>query len=122
MRLGAMQFPQVFGQCIGVSDDEKEVVGACALATVALSEGLSVVLGGGVIQFLDQLLRLYPVLLVVIDCPVHNASSGCRGQLWLMIVHLNDQQRWSREQIADFIETIEAAQETPVEETVAVTA
>ena len=49
---------------------------------------------------------LFPISWELIPCPV----CAKVGLLAASIVHLNDDQRWTRERIADFVESVENAQ------------
>ncbi len=46
------------------------------------------------------------LLSVAVDCP---ACSTYPQRLYGRITHLNDKHEWSRDQIADFVQTVEAA-------------
>ncbi len=53
-----------------------------------------------------------------IACPQcgvsNNASAGFDLRLYDVLTHLNDHHRWTREEIADWVESIENAQTAPV--------
>ncbi len=89
MRLGAMLKPQGFG----IWDTFRPEV-ACALNAVRLAIG-------GEMFLLDR----FPILKTVTDCPVCGPEANCRTTLNVVIAsHLNDDHRWTRERIADWIE------------------
>jgi hypothetical protein len=96
IRLGAMTGPQVFGTVSAGS-------GTCAIGAALVSVGrMDLVVCGW-----EPLYALWPVLktLDVTACPqCGNKHSGS------MILHLNDGHKWTRERIADFVETVELAQ------------
>lgn len=99
--LGASLRPQAFGRMFGDN-------GSCALG--AAMEAV----GGGI-----AFARLWPWgELLVHGCPFE--MEGCvgyrHGQVFHVITHLNDYHRWSREQIAEWVRTVEPAGEEVVEE------
>lgn len=49
--------------------------------------------------------RLYPYMKTEVDCPAGDHSDQAR----YLIPHLNDYHRWTREQIAEWLRTIEEA-------------
>lgn len=52
--------------------------------------------------FYTEFLKLYPYTVDHVQCPV---NLGCgRKILWALMVDLNDNHQWSREEIADFVE------------------
>ncbi len=100
MRLGAMLKPQGFGAMINVWG------GTCALGAVADAVGQELVWPPAWCPILDVLwLRTrYPILdMFAIDPVIPGAYSG-RLSLADVIVRLNDDHRWTRERIADWIE------------------
>lgn len=94
MRLGSMNKPQAFGALIRDG-------ATCALGAAYEATGVLVCDDDddkkGVVRF--------PILDAVSGCPacqfVHNEYIG------FVITHLNDEHRWTRERIADWIETRE---------------
>lgn len=106
IRLGAMQFPQGGG---GWMDGETR----CALAAASEASGIK---GIGV---MDAYMRVrqsinynamehrYPILTIRVEMPVFGIEVPLSGAIW----RLNDYQSWTREQIADWVETIEAQHE-----------
>jgi len=99
IRLGAMLRPQAthpFG-----------VWNSCALQAAAEANGVAWRCFGYV-----SLRRIYPHLRVMDgSCP----QCGAKHSLLRVIWHLNDEHHWTREQIADWIETIERAHEAKSE-------
>ncbi len=93
MRLGAMVHPQAFGaiQRHGLSG---EVVATCAMGAAVVASGVK-----------ENLYHVWPYLVTTRTCPAC-AMMNCGVGL---IFHLNDTHFWSRERIADWIETWEAA-------------
>lgn len=103
IRLGSMLHPQVFNAMweYDVSDDFdpgfmfRKVIGTCAL-------GAAVMAGYMTALFTTQRLGL--------PCPYCHYENE-RWSLDTMITHLNDNHRWTREKIADWVETVEVKQE-----------
>jgi hypothetical protein len=97
IRLGAMLHPQTFG-AMCVAKLSGEIVSTCALGA-ARSAGLTK-------SELDRLMGVqswYP-------CPASVGHCNSR-RLTTIVVHLNDDHRWTREQIADWVATVEPADE-----------
>lgn len=88
IRLGAMMRPQVFGEYYVDG-------GSCAMGAACEAAGVS----GQQIQRYEM---QWPDIINA-SCP------ACTGhRIWAStIVHLNDDHRWTREQIADWVQTIE---------------
>ena len=140
MRLGAMLRPQAFGAVFKVHEGpDGPVIASCAtgavnegagLRTVKLSESSGEVLihlgpasagGQPVVEQWSELLER------VVVCP----ELGCDGkdQYSVMhsiplhfdvsraIIHLNDFHRWTRERIADWVESIERQHDASTERT-----
>ena len=104
IRLGAMLRPQAFG-------DYTDGVGTCAIG--AACEAYGVPLNA------DTELLPWSELLEATDvatCPVCGVSGPFESDeaFYGLIPHLNDDHRWAREAIADWVETIERAQEPHV--------
>lgn len=96
MRLGAMLKPQAFG----ISFDGR---GTCALGAAmdALGKlGTSI----WIIQLRPDIRRFQ-----VADCPVCGRVFNANGNQ--TIPHLNDDHKWTRERIADWVESLECAAE-----------
>lgn len=93
MRLGAMVEPQVFGI-------RATAVGSCAVGS-AMKAATGSHWGslGSIWPWADVINPPCPA------CGLHPVNLGTA------IVHLNDEHRWTREQIADWVATIESQQE-----------
>ena len=106
IRLGAMWRPQAFGVLT-------DGVGTCAIGAATEAMGLP----------LDDEMpnpREWDFVLKIRACPVCITHDPDRLNV---VAHLNDDHRWTRERIADWVETIEAQHEQPVaEQPVTVTA
>lgn len=115
MRLGATLKPQAFGRITRfLLHLDNAPLGTCALGSCLDAIGklplIGMVLPG----------ELYPrewvdFLETTAACPV----KGCQDDhecVSIVIVHLNDEHEWTREQIADWVETVEAQVAAPVEE------
>ncbi len=106
MREGSRKAPQGFEDYY-----DRLTGGVCALAAVALETGTFAVLSdleeGDIV---DEILeRSYPSLLErFVPCPAPDCDGFERdGQrLRELIAHLNDEHRWTREAIADWLESI----------------
>jgi hypothetical protein len=89
IRLGAMMGPQVFNQ-YGESDGSSSCAVGAALVAIQGS-------------YSDQFYAAWPWSLLRYECPVCNMA----GNLFTVITRLNDEHRWTRERIADWVATIE---------------
>lgn len=58
----------------------------------------------------QPLVESIPDLLNKVTCPCKDKCVTSDGpkQIWQMVIHLNDKERWTREQIADWLETLDA--------------
>lgn len=95
IRLGAMLHPQCFGTMDAADEESGAIVATCAL--------------GGAMQAGYQLHPVYAT--PPVPCPVVDRSTCFDMNLYAMVTHLNDWHRWTREQIAAWVETIEAAED-----------
>jgi hypothetical protein len=93
IRIGAKRHPQAFGVSRLV-DDHGSIIATCAGGA-----GLLVLNGENVNHVWWQLSR------PEVACP----KCGERKSLWVMIAHLNDVHRVTREWIADWLEPLELA-------------
>ena len=106
IRLGAMLAPQGFGAYIHqfMGDDQT----SCALGAAARAIDSQAVEVDEVVEALDA---AFGTLLNTTRrrCPVneHGVKCGVRRVTANVITHLNDDHRWTREQIADWVETLE---------------
>lgn len=104
IRLGAMLKPQAFGKAfVFVKFGE---LGSCALGAAedAINGPIYEASDGGAKQL--EVYERYSLNKQRRDCP----SCDRPGRLSDVIVHLNDDHQWTRERIADWVETIEPAQ------------
>ena len=107
MKLGATISKQCFLELFGIEGS------SCALGSALLAMGSRIEdISAAYIEIerrwtwlLAQKYKLCP------DCKLQFTSA------WQIIVHLNDEHRWNRERIADWVATIEP-QETPSEQPV----
>lgn len=109
IRLGSMVWPQGFD---GWMDGEER----CALAGAADASGCA---GEFDLRFsrvgvpYSKLTELFPLLAVKLPYPMAHVNGGVLMlKVESIIVHLNDQKRWTRERIADWVEGVEAAQDS----------
>ena len=105
IRLGSMLGPQIRGHFVGPDHS------SCALGAAMIAVGYHNRLATR--WELKVLLKaLFPITTSIVRCPSCGAAVRTRclvGYLAGCIVHLNDAHRWTREQIADWVETIEQA-------------
>lgn len=96
IRLGAMATVQGFGADSIFSDDAPCALGAARLAAGIQQPSESIVF--------PELMRHWPVLAKRTSCPeCRKHDEVAIGTVW----HLNDEHKWSRERIADWVESIE---------------
>lgn len=105
MRLGAMNRPQA-------RKDYQKDGATCAMGAALDACGVLGSLG----EPRTMAERRWPLLMAPLVR--HPESDNYMCPLWDAIITLNDHFNWTREQIADFVETIEQAQTTPERETV----
>jgi hypothetical protein len=101
IRLGAMLKPQGFGDRSADADG----ITSCALGAAYDAAGIM-----DAHRVWDDLAVLFPILerfVGDVKCPVCDDL----GEHDSAIPHLNDDHKWTREQIADWVETIEAQYE-----------
>lgn len=119
IRLGAMLKPQAFGSFFTRGSDVTVVGDVLGLrrtadSTCALGGALDAV---GALEFSALewvaygLPSRWPVLRVAATCPECGECCGAQGVWDVVAVHLNNKHRWTREQIADWVESIEQAQQ-----------
>ena len=99
IRLGSMLGPQIRGHLVG-PDHSSCALGA-ALIAVGLHDRCATCW-----ELKERFKALFPITASLVRCPScggsHFSVGGC-------IVHLNDAHRWTRGQIADWVETLEQA-------------
>lgn len=108
MRLGAMLRPQGYGfyQTLG---------GSCAYGAAMEACGIPAGVQNGISD--EPLRTLFPISRrVATQCPACTAAewAACGDDRTVdgIVPHLNDDHRWTREQIAAWVETIEAADDS----------
>lgn len=112
IRLGSMLKPQK-------SNGDDDGKGSCALLAAAEALGISAVRFRGTNRFVVDYVSLrdrYSFLSNEARCPECEHSDDACCIIW----HLNDVHRWTREAIADWVESIENAQVEKEAEHVAV--
>ena len=109
IRLGSMLNPQGFiNQCDGTPEGRRAAIdGETTRALVAAHRAIGDTSGSWTIG--------WPWIAAhgISVCPQCGQQS--EYGVFITIIHLNDFHRWTREQIADWVETIERAQEQPSE-------
>lgn len=99
MRLGAMLRPQITGRLLSRW-------GSCALGAARQAAGVP-----------TRETVSHPWVwthTTLSHCPACRFSTGYQDFVEQLIKHLNDTHRWTRERIADWVESIEPQPETPV--------
>ena len=119
IRLGAMMLPEVHGPMFGKRDDQ--ICGACAIGTALYAVGTMADRMRWVINSsLSEFSRHWPWTKEYRIHPIDGIKlSACH-----IIVTLFEMHHWTREQIADWVETIEpreVEEAKPIETTVPVT-
>lgn len=105
MRLGATLHKQAFMSFFNLGCDGEtrlRIVATCALGSI------SAALGATAAEQPELYAEAYPWIVQDGDqrlCPAE--CGGVMGRTDGMIVHLNDDHHWTREQIADWLETVE---------------
>jgi hypothetical protein len=97
MRLGAMMHPQTYGQSYDF-EGETKIVASCAWGAA--------VVGGW--PAADRIYSKTPV-----GCPVCKRCVA-HNDVTSLVTHLNDDHRWTREAIADHVDTLGLEVDTPV--------
>jgi hypothetical protein len=90
IRIGAMLKPQAFGWY-------EQGGGTCAIGAA----------GDAVGGLTNVTKTRWPILDAHVMCPVE-ACSGNVHNVGAIVVHLNDNHQWTREQIADWVQTVES--------------
>lgn len=109
IRAGAKLHPQCFGKLF-LADrhpigEQPWRIGGQIVATCALGAA-SEALGEDLLQLQEDNLHLhYPWGTDYVNCPTCTAAHA--GPVFSIIAHLNDFHKWTREQIADWIESID---------------
>lgn len=105
IKLGSMLKPQAF-------EGESHITATCALWAAGDAVGIGAADPKYPSQFdYGRLAEMFPMLHQELTCPAGCHDYGPR-RIEAVIWHLNDWHRWSREQIADWVATVEP-QETP---------
>lgn len=107
IRAGARMGPQVKFSYVEKASDGR--IFSCALGAAGLA-AFGPLFKEGKMSF--ALSEKFPVMRQVVICP----ERGSLCELAVAIVRLNDFYRWSREQIADWVESVERASEPPAHE------
>ncbi len=118
IRLGAMMGPQLFGQELSMEDP----TASCAFGGAILAAGVEIkpptveygaglagrsAKASGSVTLPDE---WKPFCLSVQSCPAEH-SWNWKDQGIHIVAHLNDYHHWSREQIADWVATVEPQEE-----------
>jgi hypothetical protein len=103
IEMGSMLGKQVFG---GYGS---EYTGTCALGAAALAAGLR---RGDGTPLLAKLDKIFPILNKGVESPCC-CFDGQKHSIACIIPHLNDYHEWTREQIARWVRSFEAAADNP---------
>jgi hypothetical protein len=103
IRLGSMMKPQTFGIFY-------DGIGTCANGAARDA--------CGALESFASLETYFPIAASIAkQCPIcGERSDSCADNLGGLIAHINDDHRWTRERIADWVETVEASAATTTEE------
>lgn len=112
IRLGAMMKPQAFGKLRRVvyfyKGEPRQEIRTCALGAALDACGLLMVEDVQLMRF-DNVFVHHPEIIATLlqCCRNPMIESGRTASVHEVIVYLNDNCRWSREQIADWVACIE---------------
>ena len=109
IRIGAKLGPKLVG---GIWSEYAE--GTCALGAAAERCGLRTKYGGSILKHgdaLNHLCMIFPIL----EEHVKHPKLGLPCRVAGIIVYLNDLEGWSREAIAEWVETIEKSLEPKID-------
>ena len=120
IRLGAMMKPQAFGDLIGAHGGTCALMAALEAAGIPQTqyEGTGRVSNGREQVASPRLVWVIPAEWRSVMHAKHATCPECGSdQVYIgyLIPHLNDAHYWTREQIADFVESIEKQQRVSVE-------
>lgn len=104
IRLGAMLRPQAFGRL-------RVDGGSCALG--AAYEAAGILRADGETVALHALMVTFPLMDQDCGCPVPHCYLQ-KDELGEIVAHLNDEHRWTRNAIADFVASCEPPIDPPV--------
>lgn len=101
MRIGSKMHPQIQGNYFEC-DDTNTVTGTCAMGASGFGRGIEIDCDDDYLDYLDKLfdLELPDDIQLPIDPPPYGRTLG------KVIEHMNDTHLWTREAIADWLESI----------------
>lgn len=108
IRLGSMLAPKGVGVLVDVDGHTCALGAACDAVSVRIRIGQRGVN--------NATFKRWPILRMLVAPPVPDLAGRKRVSVSVAIQTLNDQSGWSRERIADWIETLEAAHQPKVDE------
>lgn len=115
IREGSKKTYQCFHSFFAFTSLDAGRTGACAIGAAVYDKLKNMRLDETPAEIAE---RFFPILLVGdIQCPACDLSPDPRQTLRYVVQHLNDYHSWSREAIAEWVETIENKLEPPPEET-----
>ena len=112
MRLGSMLKPQAFDQYVDLENTKTCAMGAAMDAAGLIGDMWTAYFGGSDHHVWRETWPWANVPLVA-ECPA--CDLPLRQKVGAVVAHLNNEHRWTRERIADWVQTLEDAQTTPVE-------
>lgn len=104
--LGASLHPQDFN-VLGKIDHDNVLLSTCALGAAMEAISLSVV--DALVFGIAPLVDVYPWLRLFGTCPQPSCQHS--NHFYSIIAHLNDIHKWTREQIAEWVSTVEPKEE-----------
>src|SRR6185437_6927138 len=90
-------------QAFGAYEDEAQAV--CALGAVAIAINIKLEKVNGIIRALRS---KFPVLNDLVEMPCEHVVAIGMVTVLDVIVHLNDSEHWTREHIADWLDSLDA--------------
>lgn len=114
LRLGAMQLPEpVCPLQVFERDKDGRICSACALGAAAFAVGIEYDVMEATYNNLDcELLKRWPWLSLEVVIP----TMSLHGNVAFAVSTLFEMKHWTREAIADWVETLEAQHAQPVTE------
>lgn len=100
IRLGAMLKPQGYGRLLDWNGDTCALGAACEAVGIRISVHQS--------SPNNATFRRWPILRERVESPMTDRHRAGRASVSVTIQSLNDSARWTREQIADWVETLES--------------
>lgn len=107
IRLGAALAPQAFA-ILATKDKSGRVLSTCAIG--AALHAVSAI-HSDTTPSTSELTELFSVVTALRSCPGDDGCVYWVASVFEVVTHLNDNHLWSRERIADWVETVEAEED-----------